>query len=173
MNYNNPYYNPYQQYPYTNGFGNQQIQNHNIPNNYNTPNQNQQIQTSYLPLTFVNGIEGAKAFIVAPNQVIYLKDSDSNVLFEKKADQQGKYTLTAFELKAIDINEIGKQPKEEEKKVDYLIKEDLKPFVTKSDLNALETIFESKLDKLSNRIEKLARNGINKHNGKGNDYNEQ
>lgn len=169
MNYNNPYFNPYQQYPYTNGFGNQQVQPQNIQNTYNTPNQNQQMQTSYLPLTFVNGIEGAKAFIVAPNQVIYLKDSDSNILFEKKADQQGKYTLTAFELKPIDINNIGK-PIQEEPNPNFLVKEDLKPFVTKSDLNALETIFESKLDKLSNRIEKLARNGINKPSVKAGEH---
>ena len=121
MNYNNPYFNPYQQYPYTNGFGNQQVQPQNIQNTYNTPNQNQQMQTSYLPLTFVNGIEGAKAFIVAPNQVIYLKDSDSNILFEKKADQQGKYTLTAFELKPIDINNIGK-PIQEEPNPNFLVK---------------------------------------------------
>lgn len=166
MNYNNPYFNPYQQYPYTNGFGNQQMQTQNIQNTYNTPNQNQQMQTSYLPLTFVNGIEGAKAFIVAPNQVIYLKDSDSNILFEKKADQQGKYTLTAFELKPININDIGK-PVQEKPNESYLVKEDLKPFVTKSDLNALETIFESKIDKLSSRIEKLARNGYNKPSNKG------
>ena len=44
MNYNNPYYNPYQQYPYT-----------------MQPHQPQPQQTNYLPLTFVNGIEGAKA----------------------------------------------------------------------------------------------------------------
>ena len=54
MNYNNPYFNPYQQYPYT------------------QPTQQQTPMTNYLQLTFINGIEGAKAFIVAPNQTIYL-----------------------------------------------------------------------------------------------------
>lgn len=167
MNYNNPYYNPYQQYPYTTGYGNQQMQNQNMQQAYSTPTQAHPMQTNYLPLTFVSGIEGAKAFIVGANQVVYLKDSDSNILFEKKADQQGKYTLSAFELKPIDINNIGKPKQEENMNDNFIPKEELKHLVTKNDLNALETIFESKLDKLSGRIEKLARNGINKPSNKG------
>ena len=161
MNYNNPYFNPYQQYPYT-----QQYQQQTQPQNYynQQPQSHQaQPQTNYLPLTFVSGIEGAKAFIVAPNQIVYLKDSDSNILFEKKADQQGKYTLTAFELKPIDINNIGKDTVANPISTDrFIMKEDIKDFVTKSDLNALETIFESKMDKLSSRLEKLARNNYSK-----------
>ena len=159
MNYNNnPYYNPYQQYPYT-----QQYQQQ--PSYYNQQQMQQsqpQQQTNYLPLTFVNGIEGAKAFIVGARQVVYLKDSDSNILYEKKADEQGKYTLTAYELKQVDINNIGKDTNSNPISTDrFIMKDDIKDFVTKNDLNALETIFESKLDKISSRIEKLARNGIN------------
>ena len=106
--YNNPYYNPYQQYPYT------QYQQQNYQQQQVQPQMQQQQpqQTNYLPLTFVNGIEGAKAFIVNPNQVIYLKDSDSNLLFEKKADAQGKYTITAFELKQIDYSRPVQKPVE-------------------------------------------------------------
>lgn len=166
MNYNN-FNNPYNQYPYT-AYGNQQVMQ--PQNNYYNQQQNQmqyqqmqQPQTTYLPLTFVNGVEGAKAFIVGANQIIYLKDSDSNILFEKKADAQGRYTLTAFELKQIDINNIGKDTNANPISVDrFIMKEDIKDFVKTSDLTALETLFESKLDKLSSRIEKLARNGFNK-----------
>ena len=93
----NNYNNPYNQYPYT-----------QYNNNYNQFNQQPQYQqpqqTTYLPLTFVNGIEGAKAFIVGANQTVYLKDSDSNILYEKRADQQGRYTLTAYEMNKIDMN---------------------------------------------------------------------
>lgn len=133
MNYNNPYYNPYQQYPYT-----MQPQQ---------PHQPQPQQTNYLPLTFVNGIEGAKAFIVGANQVVYLKDSDSNILFEKKADYQGKYTLNAFELKNIDINNIGKS---------VAVEPNLE-VVTKNDLNALETVFVERMNNLSSQLEKLVK----------------
>ena len=170
MNYN-PYYNPYQQYPYTNNAQNyQQGQPTNYYNQQPIQQQSQQMaqqQTTYLPLTFVNGIEGAKAFIVGANQIIYLKDSDSNILFEKKADSQGKYTLTAYRLDSIDINNIGKDTNANPISTDrFIMKDDIKDFVKLSDLNALETLFESKLDKLSSRIEKLARNGYNKANTK-------
>ena len=86
----NNYNNPYNQYPYANTVYQPQYQ--------------QPQQTTYLPLTFVNGIEGAKAFIVGANQTVYLKDSDSNILYEKRADQQGRYTLTAYEMNKIDMN---------------------------------------------------------------------
>ena len=135
MNYNNPYYNPYQQYPYTNGYGNQQ-----------TYQQVQQPQTSYLPLTFVSGLEGAKAFIVGANQVVYLRDSDSNILYEKRADQQGKYTLIAYELKPLDMN----KPVQEQKVVNE--------YATVSDLKSLEMLFVNRMDILSEELEKLVKN---------------
>ena len=116
MNYNNPYFNPYQNYQYS------------------------QPQTNYLPLTFISGIEGAKAFIVAPNQTVYLKDSDSNILYEKKADSQGRYSLTAYEMKP--ITESNKQ------QVDY---------ATINDLEALK----ERLNILSSEVQKLTREAEN------------
>ena len=121
MNYNNPYFNPYNQYPYSQP-------------------QPQPQQTNYLPLTFVSGIEGAKAFIVAPNQVVYLKDSDSNILYEKKADSQGRYSLTAYEMKP--ITESNKQ------QVNY---------ATINDLEALK----ERLNILSSEVQKLTRKAEN------------
>lgn len=128
MNFNNPYFNPYQQYPYT-----QQYQ----------PQQVQQPQTSYLPLTFVSGLEGAKAFIVGANQVVYLRDSDSNILYEKKADAQGRYTLTAYELNAIDTNAQTQQPKSE--------------YATTTDLNALKSFFIEQMNILSSDLKKCVK----------------
>lgn len=124
MNYNNPYFNPYQQYPYT------------------QPTQQQTPMTNYLQLTFINGIEGAKAFIVAPNQTIYLKDSDSNILYEKKADAQGRYTLTAFELKQIEMNTptAPTQPT---------------AYATTNDLNALKSTFMEQMNIITSKLEKL------------------
>ena len=125
MNYNNPYFNPYQQYPYT------------------QPTQQQTPMTNYLQLTFINGIEGAKAFIVAPNQTIHLKDSDSNILYEKKADAQGRYTLTAFELKPVEINTPTAPVKTE--------------YATTSDLNALKSFFTEQMSILSSEIKKAVK----------------
>lgn len=78
-------------------------------NNYYNQYPTYSPQTTYLPLTFVNGIEGAKAFIVGANQIVYLKDSDSNMLYEKRADAQGRYSIIAYELKQVDLS----QPKQE------------------------------------------------------------
>ena len=129
MNYNNPYFNPYQSYPYT-----QPTQQQNAP------------MTNYLQLTFINGIEGAKAFIVAPNQTIYLKDSDSNILYEKKADAQGRYTLTAFELKPVEINTPTAPVKTE--------------YATTSDLNALKSFFTEQVSILSSEIKKTVKSEV-------------
>ena len=52
----------------------------------------------YIPLTFVNGIEGAKSYIVAPNQTVYLRDSDADIIYIKTADSQGRYNLKAYNL---------------------------------------------------------------------------
>ena len=113
-------FNPYNQYPYS-GYNNMSYQ---------------QPQTNYLPLTFINGIEGAKAFIVGANQTVYLKDSDSNILYEKRADAQGKYSIVAYELRQVDLNNTSR-PAEE--------------YITKSD-------FEDKFTKLSNKLDRLAKN---------------
>lgn len=136
MNFNN-YNNPYNQYPYTN------YMNNNVQ--YQQPIQQ---QTTYLPLTFVNGIEGAKAFIVGANQTIYLKDSDSNVLFEKKADSQGKYTILAYELKPLELSNIGKETKVEQ--INYMTFEDFKKYDMK---------FEKTIEELKKKIESLG--GLN------------
>ena len=93
MNYNYNY-NQYAQYPYN-------------YTQYQQPQpqmQMQQPQTQYIPLTFVSGIEGAKAFIVAPNQTVYLRDSDTETLFIKTADAQGRYTLKTYNIELITRN---------------------------------------------------------------------
>ena len=80
--FNNNNYNQY-------GYGNYGYNNYYYPNQQQVaqPQMQQQIQhPNYLPLTYVNGEEGAKAYIVSPNTTIYLRDSDSNKLFIKTSD---------------------------------------------------------------------------------------
>lgn len=149
---NYPYGNPYQPYGY-NPYGNlYQNNNQNFQQNNQQPQQqmNQNIiqqQTSYLPLTFTSGLVGAKSFIVPPNQTVYLKDSDegSNLLFEKSADSNGRYTLKAYCLNEIKIDEIGKAVEENKS---------IQDFATKQDLKDLQMIFENKMNNLSTLIQK-------------------
>ena len=119
MNYN---YNQYGQYPY---------------NNYSYQPQMSQ-QTQYIPLTFVSGIEGAKAFIVTPNQTVYLRDSDSDLLYIKSADNQGRYSLKIYNL----------VPVEDKKTINN-------QYASTEALNALRNDFEERLKKLSLELEKL------------------
>ena len=127
MNYNYNY-NQYAQYPYN-------------YTQYQQPQpqmQMQQPQTQYIPLTFVSGIEGAKAFIVAPNQTVYLRDSDTETLFIKTADAQGRYTLKTYNLTP----------------TDGTVKPSNIEFATIEALNAVKHDFEERLNKLSNELEK-------------------
>lgn len=172
-NYGNyPFGNPYQAY----GMGNQ-----NYQQNYGQQVQTQpmmqptpQPQTSYLPLTFTSGAVGAKAFIVGPNQTVFLKDSDegSDLLFEKSADQYGKYTLKAYHLSEVKLDDIGK-PIQKAQMTESITKEDLQFFATKNDLNDLKTIFENKMNDLSALIQKSSKSNKNNLNLKDSDKNEQ
>ena len=111
------YYNPYVNNPYSQ-FGN--IQPNYYQNQQPQFQSMQQPQTTYLPFTFVNGLEGAKAFIVALNQTVYLMDADNNVLYEKKADNQGRCTLKSFALQAVDLNNVGNHLQNLKSNMDYL-----------------------------------------------------
>lgn len=117
MNYN---YNQYGYSPY--------------PNNYTQPYQPIQ-QSNRTELIFINGMEEARSYIVAPNKKVYLKDLTSNKLFEKRADAQGMYELKVYEVK--EINQDAHTQ-----------------FITKDELNDLESRFTSKLDRLSDLIQK-------------------
>lgn len=140
-----PNYNNFNNYPYGMPYSPYGVNPGYQQNNYNQQMQQPvQQQTSYLPLSFTNGVIGAKAFIVAPNQTVFLRDSDegSNLLFEKSADMYGKYTIKAYRLTQVNIDDIGK-PLPEMPKNEY---------ITKEDLNNFKLIFENKMNILSSLI---------------------
>ena len=75
---------------------------------YQQPQQQQQMQQQQQSpqqsngyFYYVNGIEGAKAFLCTPNSSVVLFDSDSNKFFIKSANQQGQASLKAFEYSEI------------------------------------------------------------------------
>lgn len=94
--FNNSNYNQY-------GYGNYGYNNYY--SNQQQVAQPQVQQPTYTPLTFVNGIEGAKAYIIPINSTIYLRDSDSDKIFIKSSDSQGRLTLRTYRL-IEDNNEI-------------------------------------------------------------------
>lgn len=115
--------------------------------NYNQPYmqpQPQQMQQNYIPLVFVNGIEGAKAFNVPQGRMFYLKDSDSNKLYIKEADYQGRQYLQSFNL--IKDEELNNSQNVE--------------LITRDDLNALHNDLTEKLNKLSQDLENALKSVI-------------
>lgn len=135
-NYNN--YPPYQSnygYGYNSTYPRQQI-------DY-SPQPMQQQPMNALPLVFVNGLIGAKSFVInQPNTTVYMRDSDSNMLYEKKANYEGRCTLKCYELKEVNMDEEGKIIKEEKPK----------NYVTKADIEELEAKINKAINDLSEVI---------------------
>ena len=149
----------------------QQPNYNNMGNQMNQPQPQQQVaqqpQTSYLPLTYVSGLIGAKSFIVAPNQTIFLRDSDdgSDLLFEKSADMYGKYTIKAYHLTEVGLDDIGKP-------INEVAKTNINEIATKEDLTNFKLLFESKINELSSIIQKAYRTPKNTSFVKDSDKNE-
>lgn len=127
MNYQNPYL-----YGYQNQYSQPQQQY------YNQQQIQQPVQQQVVyPLTYTNGIIGAKAFFMAqPNSMVYLLDSDTNnILYEKRADANGRCFLKAYQLKEIPLEQVGvEQPKTE--------------YATKSDIEHLEQTMNNSLSNI-------------------------
>lgn len=110
----NPY-NPYQPYPQQPSYG-------SYPHQQNT-------------YAFVNGIEGAKAYQVMPNQTVMLMDSDNPIAYMKQANAMGQTTIRYFKLVEISEEDLRGKPKEQA------------VYVTKADFDALAKKVESLMPK--------------------------
>ena len=85
------YYNPY-------------INNMGFPNsNPYSPNFNNSNNVSLKTFDYVNGIEGAKAYQVMPNQMIPLFDNDNPIVYLKQANLYGQATIKAYKLVDFDL----------------------------------------------------------------------
>lgn len=82
--------------------------------NYNYGYQ-QQTQT----FTYVNGIEGAKSFPIAPNQTVLLMDNDNPIFYIKASNQLGQSTIRIFRFEEI---------KEEQPSAKYVSIDDFNKF---------------------------------------------
>lgn len=73
--------------------------------NYYQPYQQPQVpQQTIIPMTYVNGLEGAKAYWMATNSIAYLRDNnDDSILYEKKTDALGKYQIKGFKLTELQV----------------------------------------------------------------------
>lgn len=98
-------------------------------------------QQNFIPLTFTNGLIGAKAYIMMqPNSVVYLQDSESDKLFIKKSDAQGRCTLETYRLVREQTDENGN------------VVPTQTMFATKDDLKALQDTLIESINKLSSVV---------------------
>ena len=135
-------------YPYGNFYQpimpqqNQAQQQPNFNNLYQQPQQ-QQAQTTQC--SFVNGIEGAKAFQMLPNQTVMLMDSESPMLYMKTSNGMGQSTLKYYKLVETNEQEIRNQnvvqPQQTQPGEEYALKSDL-------------DVLSKKIDEISKRFEK-------------------
>lgn len=133
-NYGNGYYYPNSQYGNYPNYNYQQQVQQQVPMQQNNVMQQQvPVQNSNGTkhiFAFVNGVEDARAYIVGANCTAYLKDLNSNLLFEKRADNKSNYTMEIYEL-----NKVNENNTEFVKQADF---ESLR-----TDLNKLSTSFEN------------------------------
>lgn len=119
--------------PYSNGYQPNFAQNqpNYAQNQYNyAQNQNNN------GMIWVQGIEGAKSYLVAPNTTVQLWDSEANCVYLKSADATGMPSMKILDY-TIRENEQPQTPIKEEKAVDYVTKEEFDAFreEIKSQLN--------------------------------------
>ncbi len=89
---NNNYYN---QNPY--GYG-----------NYFQQQPTFQQSQAVVPMSYVNGLEGAKAYWMGTNSIAYLRDNnDDSILYEKRTDAVGKYYIKGFKLTEMQLDQNG------------------------------------------------------------------
>lgn len=135
-NYNNPYINNYGGY--------YPQQNYTQPNyNYGYQQQvtQQQTQPTFMQLTFVNSLDEAKAYIVAPNTSIYLRDNNSNKLYIKSCDNTGRSSIEEYDLN----KSSGNTPNLSEKI-------DPNNFVTLSVFHALKEEYNAKFEEIEKKL---------------------
>ena len=111
--------------PYNYGnYGNFNYPNFNQPNYYQQPKSNQ--------YEWVNGVEGAKAYQIQPNQTVMLLDADNPIIYKKTSNQQGQSSLQYFKMIEISEEEL-KNLNAPQPSVEYATKEDFEGLKKKID----------------------------------------
>jgi hypothetical protein len=151
--YQSPYgqQNPYFNNPYANVQNNQQNFQQQQPQ-MQSPQPTMQMQSN---IEYVNGIEGAKAFILPPNTQKLLLDSDNAFFYIKTTDAQGKPSVRRFRY--IDVDAEENQPKKEEPKVEY---------ATLEQFGQLSDTLNDTINDLRKDIEKLKKSQVKEDKAK-------
>lgn len=130
MAFGNYNYNPYVN-PYVSPYNPAQTQFSNSPMpTYPQAGQGASAapQTPQNGFVWVDGIEEANSFYVAPNNAVQLWDKNAPTIYKKSADSTGKPSMQIFDL----VERKEEKPTEMPPKIDY------SEFVKRDELSALE-----------------------------------
>ena len=124
-NYANPYYTGYSGANFNaNPYASPSVQfNHNYAQNgaQGFGQQQAQPQQQQQAIEYVNGLEGAKGYLMLANSTKLLMDSDGNYFYIKSANQNGQANIRIFKYQEVTQDN---QPKTEPK-VEYATLKDL------------------------------------------------
>lgn len=82
---------------------------------------------------FVNGIEGAKSFIVPANQTILLMDNEQPVCYMKQSNALGQSILRYFKLSEVSESDIRNINNQQQLNLNYATKDELKGILERLD----------------------------------------
>ena len=96
------------------------------------PNQSPQMMAPQAnTYAFVNGVEGAKSFQVAPNQSVMLMDSEQPIAYKKTANGMGQASIQYFRL--TEISEEEARGRKAQPASEYVLKTDFDALAKKVD----------------------------------------
>lgn len=110
--------------------------------------QTQQIQQN-TNITFVNGIEGAKAFQLSPNSSMLMMDSDNSKFYVKTTDNLGVAKISSYSFSECDLSEKQNEQDKKDTNTVNISSEDYNSLVAKvSELESFKSDMEVKLKDL-------------------------
>lgn len=77
-------------------------------------------------IIWVQGLAGAKSYLVAPNSTVQLWDSEQQTIYLKSADASGMPSIKTLDYTVREIPQSVPQNMDHTENVDYATKEDLK-----------------------------------------------
>lgn len=110
-----------------------------------TPTQTPQMSNDMI---WVQGLAGAKAYLVAPNTTVTLWDSENPVIYLKSCDMNGVPSM-----KILDVTERAETPP---KSPSNEVEQSTKDFALVDDLNGIRKEFTHKYEELEGLYEKLS-----------------
>lgn len=147
-------YNNFSQFPTFNGYSSydriaqsQPMPYANMYGQHQSPNSQTYQQNTNI--TFVNGIEGAKAYQLSPNSSVVLMDSENSKFYVKSTDSLGVPKLTSYKFVEDNLSENKSQEDQIPVNSTVISNEDLNNILAKiGELEEFRNSIESKLAEL-------------------------